>query len=463
MVNKMQQKPFNIKGSFAKSCKFICQFINPKTSIDEIVYLRSSNFADEVQKNNEETKELCEAFNLPHKDHLDESDISTSRKVRYGFLGVTVGFKALITSIHTYFCKSALSHANQLKNAANHLQGRLIGVATLVNTTDLFQQLATRVPEMNTGLSLLHDPALFDNPLFKDTSFQNLISLLQTFTFKGDASFFSLTGRVLAAHSLMEEHKDKFAPMMEAIGEIDACLAIAKLYKQYQDKPVRFCFVDFVQSEKPVLQLSGFWNPFVEPSCVVVNNIELGLNHRNIVLTGSNTGGKSTALKGIMLGAWLAQTLGIAPATKVVMSPFMYLGTSLNISDQTKKGNSLFKAEVLRAKSILNSADALADNEFGFVIIDELFVGTASEKGSQESYKVAKRLAKKENSLFILATHFPELTNLEQDTDGVCKNFKMDIYKDDAGSLVRTYKLEPGISTCNVADEIFEEEINSIQ
>ena len=184
--------------------------------------------------------------------------------------------------------------------------------------------------------------------------------------------------------------------------------------------------------------------------------------HLRIILTGSNTGGKSTILKAIMLNLLLTKTFGMGAANAICISDFAFIGSYLRINDDTAQGDSKFKAEVMRAKMLCDTLDSLGKDQFGFLVIDELFTGTGSEKGSLAASKVAEKLGKNTNNLFILATHFPTLTKLEETHPSIFKNYKVDVYKDEAGNLVRPFKLEAGISSNNVANDILQEQMTDI-
>lgn len=404
------------------------------------------------------------------KDHvaangepLPDLAVSILRKGAKGFI-FTKGALALgIIALQAYITKNTLSGAAQTKNSINYLQARLIDVATIVDTCKKLQEVTKANAAMSAGLNYGHELSnLLDASSASD--FAKLIELLQTNTFKNNASFFSLSGRVLAANQLMNAQKEHFALALQAIGEIDACLSIAKLYKKMKHERVGYCFVDFAKSETPALNAVDFWNPFVDYNVVVTNSIALGkgADASKIILTGSNTGGKSTILRGIMIGLLLGHTFGIAPAAQFSMSPFAFIGSYLRVNDDTSSGESKFKAEVLRAKMLCDTMDSLPKNQFGFVVIDELFTGTGSEKAANGAYKVAEKLATHQNSLYILATHFPVLTKLEEKYSGLIKNCKVEVYKDDAGNLVRPFKLEAGISSSNIANDILNEEIKDI-
>ena len=386
--------------------------------------------------------------------------------MRKGAVGGTIVkdlvFGAML-AYKAYQVKGAITEAKQTKDAINYLQTRLIDVAHIVDACKQVKDVVRANSTLAEGFLHFDDlEDLFDTS--SQTNFAKLIELLQTNTFKKNASFFSLSGKVLAAHRLMNDEKEKFAPALAALGEIDACLSVAKLYKKMKSERVGYCFVDFVETAKPMMNIQDFWNPFVDHNVVVTNSLELGhdADAAKVILTGSNTGGKSTILKAIMMSLLLSHTFGVAPAKSMKLSPFAFMGSYLRVNDDTALGESKFKAEVMRAKMLCDTMNALPKDQFGFIVIDELFTGTGSEKAANAAYKVAEKLAGLDNNLYILATHFPLLTELENDNAGLIKNMKVDIFKDDAGNLIRPFKLEPGISTSNVANDILNEQITDI-
>ena len=46
----------------------------------------------------------------------------------------------------------------------------------------------------------------------------------------------------------MVNEKEQFAPALKALGELDACLSIAKLYQSMQHERVNYCFVNFKEA-----------------------------------------------------------------------------------------------------------------------------------------------------------------------------------------------------------------------
>lgn len=453
MVDPATQKvpSFGIKDALVGSYKMGKSFVDPREYIAQF---------KEVENQMELISAAQVAQGLPA---LSELQMSIAKKTALGMFGLKAGLAGFYLVFKGMALKTVYDQAKQTNDSLNYMQTRLIDSAAIILACESLYNLANLNPVMSKGLQDMHTVC----PLFEEnlqTNFAILVDQLRTNTFKGSASFFSLSGKVLSSFKLMNEERNHFAPVVTVLGEIDACLAIAKLYKKMRGERVGYCFVNFVETPKPYLNLIDFWNPFISKDIVVTNSLEMGsgTDVAKIILTGSNTGGKSTILKGMMISLWLAHTFGIAPAKKCTLSPFTFIGSYLRVNDDIAAGESKFKAEVLRAKMLCDTMDSLPHEQFGFVVIDELFTGTGSEKAAIAASKIASKLAGLENNIYILATHFPLLTELEKGNPGILKNFKVDVYKDDSGSLVRPFKLEPGISSNNIAIDILNEEIKDI-
>ncbi len=259
------------------------------------------------------------------------------------------------------------------------------------------------------------------------------------------------TGKLLSAFKQMNDHKDKLIPAIAAFGELDAYLAIAKLYKEFNTERVNFTFAQYLDAERPYIRLTNFWNPFINPEKVVSNSIELGGAQRNnMIVTGPNAGGKSTTLKGIAICLIMAQTFGIVPAQEAVITPFTKIASYLNITDDIVAGHSLFKAEVMRAHNLIETVEKLGPKQFSFVILDEIFNGTSPHEGAAAAYGTAKHLGTFDRSIAIVATHFSLLTDLEKISNSFT-NYRVRVNKQHDGRLEYPFTIEHGISDQNVA------------
>lgn len=379
---------------------------------------------------------------------------------KYTALGVV----GLLTALQGYLAYSAFQDTKFKQSIANYLQTRLIAVAAYINAIKKLHSIVENNPVLavSPGYEALgyftrkpHERTYAE--LSADC--RKLLELLDHNTFNGNASVFSLTGRVLAAHKLMQKVKDELIPACAAAGAIDAYLSIAKLYRAFEHGPVHFCFAEYaVAAGQPFVQAEKFWNPFVDPKIVVTSDVALGNNiiPNNMILTGPNTGGKSTVIKGLIINILLAQTFGIASSDRLILTPFANLNCYLNITDDLTAGTSLFKAEVLRAKALLESIRNLEPNQVSFTIIDEVFSGTSPKEGEEAALQFAQQLGGIRQNMCCIATHFPRMP-VEVSSEQF-KNFKVTVYKDANGNWVRPFKLENGISDLNIAMDLLREE-----
>lgn len=289
--------------------------------------------------------------------------------------------------------------------------------------------------------------------------FNKLLSMLATNTFAGEVSFIRMTGRVKAAYKLIKECKDEFLPAFAAAGELEGTLALAQLINNHTDRTARYCLAEFVDAQKPQLAITDFWNPLVDPATVVTNSVSLGGDAcQNIILTGPNTGGKTTIIKSLVVSLILAQTFGIAPASSCILTPFAKINCFMDIQDNIAAGTSLFKAEINRAKELVTICKNCAqENGFVFTIMDEVFTSTSPKEGEAAAYQFIEKLGTFDNGIAILATHYPKLTELEAATDAFA-NHHVEVVRNADNSLTRTFKLKNGPSFMNIASDILHDE-----
>jgi len=289
------------------------------------------------------------------------------------------------------------------------------------------------------------------------TDTHKLYQLLQSSTFETEGKTIAHWGEILVAYRMMHEHAQEFEPLLRALGELDVYVSVARFYKKFEHNRVRYSFVSYVDSnDAPQLVFNDMWSPFIDPELVVTNSVSLGaeLGTRNMIITGPNEGGKSTFVKAVVVSAILAQSLGIVPASYAKITPFSYIATYLNITDD--HGKSLFEAQVQRIKHILDRIEAVEQGKHSLVAIDELFNGTDARVGQAASYGVANYLSKKEGVISIFPTHFPELTDLENQGNSV--NYKVLAVVDDKGKITYPFTIQRGASQQNIVFDILRSE-----
>jgi len=344
-----------------------------------------------------------------------------------------------------------INKVKALKIAHTKLKNAAMCIGCLTDTKELIE--SNEALKENIGC-LEQVKYLFDGTSSQSQEFDNLLKQLQSSTFAPNASQFLPVllsrGKILSSAFLMLRTQNKLTDIFQTLGQVDAYLSLAKLYKEG-----KYCFAEYIENDKPYINLKEFWTPFIEPDKVITNDIELGADQiRNMIVSGPNAGGKSTILKAIMINLLFAQTFAIAPSDKLMFTPFTYLDSYLNITDDIASGNSLFKSEVLRVKSLLETIKNLEPTQFSFVIMDEIFSGTNPIEGQAAGYAIGKHLATIPNNISIIASHFPTLTKLEQDTNFIFKNYQVCVNKKDNGTLSYPFKLKEGKTTQTIAIEI---------
>jgi energy-coupling factor transporter ATP-binding protein EcfA2 len=351
-------------------------------------------------------------------------------------------------------------------NAKKQVQAEIIHAAQYIRSINQLLLYAATNPTLQQLFPQAHREYGRLNGFDKSTSqtFNDLNELLRESTFDDeDPSLFTSAGNICRAYKYLcnPEVRKEYNSTLEFVGEIAIYIALAeKIVFHAQNKEVPFCFVNFVKdSPKPILEITNFWNPFIKTSDAVCNTINLNTKgHRSLLITGPNTGGKSTNMKAIAINLLTAQTFGIAAAQGMNLTPFTNILTYLNISDDTAGGESLFKAEVNRAQNLMATLKSLKEDEFGFAMIDEIFTGTSPDKAEGLSYDFMKAMSALPNVIFVNATHFKKLTGLEAATNGIIKNHQVEALTDSAGRVTKyTYKIIPGVSQISSAMQVAQE------
>ncbi len=169
-------------------------------------------------------------------------------------------------------------------------------------------------------------------------------------------------------------------------------------------------------------------------------DVSLGGDSTVMVITGSNAGGKTIAIKTVGLLQLMALTGMPVPADEASQFP-MVKGLLVDIGDDQSIENSLstFSAHIENISRILENAapDSL-------VLIDELGTGTDPEEGSALACAVLKEL-RSSGALVFATTHLAEIKGFVHRTEGML-NASMEFDQQTLMPLYRLRKGEPGQS-----------------
>ncbi|MDQ5890576.1 MAG: mismatch repair protein MutS [Candidatus Dependentiae bacterium] len=377
-------------------------------------------------------------------------------------LGLLVlsGFISLLSLSRT---KEACSIIKELSSVTVYIQRRLAAVNVLLTHLSKIVALSETAtfPELSR---YTHRYKTEDAPKLKA-----LMARLsyKKFTPPSHGGIPSTLGNIFShqgyvANALLEAKK--VLPLMldglTIIGYVDAYLSLATLLRERANTTAPYCFVEFLEhTGTPMIIAEHFYHPAISFDKVVTNSVIIGAPNypNNIIISGVNAGGKSTIMKALALCCIMGQTVGIAPAQRYAFTPFHTINTYLNITDDVSKQESLFRAELARAHTLLTTIAGMPSSQLSFTILDEICTGTEAIEGEALAWAVADRLSHYPNSITLLSTHFSGLIDLEAETGGLYKNMKVVVNKDQSGAFVYPYRLQDGPTTQQIAPDLLEQ------
>ncbi|MBE5878523.1 MAG: DNA mismatch repair protein MutS [Lachnospiraceae bacterium] len=179
------------------------------------------------------------------------------------------------------------------------------------------------------------------------------------------------------------------------------------------------------------IRLKNARHPLMDRTVCVPLQFEMGKDTRGIVITGPNTGGKTVAMKTIMLNCLMAQCgLHVTSEEAEICMNSNYLcdiGDGQNLSENL----STFSAHIKNVLEVLSEV-----NKDSLVIMDELGSGTDPAEGMGIAVAILEEL-RKSGCNFIVTTHYPEVKDYAEKTEGII-NARMTFNKD---SLEPTYQM----------------------
>ena len=144
-------------------------------------------------------------------------------------------------------------------------------------------------------------------------------------------------------------------------------------------------------------------------------------SNRLSIITGPNMAGKSTYMRQVALITLMAQIGSFVPATYAHIGVVDKIFTRVGASDDLSMGQSTFMVEMMEVANILKEATSNS-----LVVLDEIGRGTSTYDGLSIAWAVAEYIEDKEKcgAKTLFATHYHELTGLENTLEGV-KNYSI--------------------------------------
>jgi DNA mismatch repair protein MutS len=223
----------------------------------------------------------------------------------------------------------------------------------------------------------------------------------------------SANDRALAREKLLyEQLLDQLAPHIPQLQCIAAALAELDVLATFAERAATLNFSAPQFVDEAVLKISKGRHPVVEAQVeqFIANDTDLNHARRMLLITGPNMGGKSTYMRQVALIALLAHCGSFVPAQQAVLGELDQIFTRIGASDDLASGRSTFMVEMTEAANILHNA-----TEKSLVLVDEIGRGTSTFDGLALAYAIARHLLESNRSYTLFATHYFELTRLNEE------------------------------------------------
>lgn len=231
---------------------------------------------------------------------------------------------------------------------------------------------------------------------------------------------YTLTAMVSDAAPAMQEN-------MRLIEKLDFIFSKGKLSLELD------CVEPRINLERKIV-LEDARHPLMDKAVNVPLQFSLGETNRGIVITGPNTGGKTVAIKTVMLNCIMAQCgLHVTCKKANICMNAEYLcdiGDGQNLSENL----STFSAHIKNVLQILGEV-----SKDSFVIMDELGSGTDPVEGMGIAIAILEEL-RQSGANFLVTTHYPEVKEYADKTEDIV-NARMTFDKE---TLMPTYQMVIG-------------------
>ncbi len=227
--------------------------------------------------------------------------------------------------------------------------------------------------------------------------------------------------------AMVADHIPAMQENMRMIEKLDFIFSKGKLSLELD------CVEPSINFDRKII-LKKARHPLMDRDINVPLDFEMGKSERGIVITGPNTGGKTVALKTVMLNSYMAQCglhVTCREADLPMNSDYLCdIGDGQDISENL----STFSAHIKNVLEILGKV-----NRDSFVIMDELGSGTDPAEGMGIAVAILEKL-KESGANFLVTTHYPEVKEYADRSEGII-NARMTF---DRETLRPTYKMVIG-------------------
>ncbi|MCH5209865.1 MAG: DNA mismatch repair protein MutS [Oscillospiraceae bacterium] len=237
--------------------------------------------------------------------------------------------------------------------------------------------------------------------------------------------------RVLTLESyVFEQVRSEVAKKIERLKRAAAIIAKADTLLSLAIAAAKNNYAMPEVTENGRIEISDGRHPVVEKmsrkTMFVPNDTHLNTDDdRMLIITGPNMAGKSTYMRQVALITLMAQIGSFVPAASAQIGVVDKIFTRVGASDDIASGQSTFMLEMTEVSHILKNA-----TEKSLIILDEIGRGTSTFDGLSIAWSVVEYVHNKRKigAKTLFATHYHELTELENELEGV-KNYRIAVKK----------------------------------
>lgn len=237
----------------------------------------------------------------------------------------------------------------------------------------------------------------------------------------------------------LREDVKKYIPVLQKLGKQLASLDVLTTFASVSEQNNYIRPTMVVGSEK--IDVKNGRHPVVEQvmnaGSYIPNDVEMDENTNVFLITGPNMSGKSTYMRQMALIAIMAQIGCFVPAESAILPIFDQIFTRIGAADDLISGQSTFMVEMSEANEALQHA-----TKRSLILFDEIGRGTATYDGMALAGAIVKYLHDKVGAKTLFATHYHELTDLDQTLKHL-RNIHVGATEEN-GKLIFLHKILPG-------------------
>ncbi|MDL2211414.1 endonuclease MutS2 [Erysipelotrichaceae bacterium OttesenSCG-928-M19] len=282
-----------------------------------------------------------------------------------------------------------------IKNNSEHLMDNVITFRN--NRAVVMVKMASK----NTIKGIIHDESSSKQTVFIEPSrVVELNNYLQSLEYQKNEEINIVLQELT---NLVKENEDLILSNFSILTTLDLIKAKAAYSLEIDGN------IPTINKDSAKLEIFAGRHPLIPQDDVIANDFFICNNetkYRIVLLSGSNTGGKTVALKMVGLFSLMAQSgLAISAAEKSNLPIYSEIFVDIGDEQSISESLSTFSSHLTNVSHITKNV-----SKYSLVLLDELGSGTDPRQGENLALAILEYLYKKDASV-IVTTHYSKLKN----------------------------------------------------